>query len=147
MRHDDIDNNGYVNLSSVQKISLIQPKLNIPFINVLAMASRLKFSSGLTSSVTMFKGMLNFGALSGLTLLIEWQEGHKACKKTEWWDAGMVMCLSQGAPVNPDWFYLPGFIFLALAHPGSPGQSPRGPCMCVFVLNFDRIRVLVFVLT
>jgi len=32
-------------------------------------------------------------AFSALTLLVEWQEGHLACKKTEWWDAGMVICL------------------------------------------------------
>jgi len=25
------------------------------------------------------------------------------------------------APVNPDWFYLPGFTFLIPAHPGNPG--------------------------
>jgi len=31
------------------------------------------------------------------------------------------------APVNPDWFYLPGFTFLVPAHPGSPGQNSRGP--------------------
>jgi len=30
------------------------------------------------------------------------------------------------APVNPDWFYLPGFTLLVPAHPGSPGQNPRG---------------------
>ena len=29
-------------------------------------------------------------------------------------------------PVNPHWFYLPGFTFLVLAHPGSPGQSQGG---------------------
>jgi len=28
-------------------------------------------------------------------------------------------------PVNPDWFYLPGFTFLVLAPPGSPGQNPE----------------------
>jgi len=28
------------------------------------------------------------------------------------------------APLNTDWFNLPGFTFLVLAHPGSPGQSP-----------------------
>jgi len=27
------------------------------------------------------------------------------------------------APVNPDWFYVPGFTFLVPAHPGSPGQN------------------------
>jgi len=30
------------------------------------------------------------------------------------------------AAANPDWFYLPGFTFLVPAHPGSPGQNPRG---------------------
>ena len=30
------------------------------------------------------------------------------------------------APVNPDWFYLPGFTFVVPAHPGSPRQSPGG---------------------
>jgi len=29
------------------------------------------------------------------------------------------------APVNPDWFYLPGFAFLVLAYPGSPGHNPE----------------------
>jgi len=28
-----------------------------------------------------------------LTLLVGQQEGHPACKKTEWWGAGMVICL------------------------------------------------------
>jgi len=38
------------------------------------------------------------------------------------------------APVNPDLFYLPGFIFLVPAHPGGPGQGPEEPqncCVCV----------------
>jgi len=26
--------------------------------------------------------------------------GHLACKKTEWWDAGVVMCLEQGADLH-----------------------------------------------
>jgi len=58
-------------------------------------------------------------------LLLGQQEGHPACKKTEWWESGVVICLGQDAdlpspadttathylllaPVNPDWFYLPG---------------------------------------
>jgi len=83
------------------------------------------------------------GAFSALTLLVGRQEGHPACKKIEWWDAGVVVHLGQGsdfiwpswchchslslAPVNPDWFYLPGFTFLLPAHSGSPRQNPRGP--------------------
>jgi len=31
--------------------------------------------------------------ISDLTLLVGRQEGHLACKKTEWWGAGMVICL------------------------------------------------------
>jgi len=30
-------------------------------------------------------------------LLVGWQEGHPACKKTEWWGAGVVICVEQGA--------------------------------------------------
>jgi len=32
-------------------------------------------------------------AFSALTLLVGRQEGHPACKKTEWWSAGVVICL------------------------------------------------------
>jgi len=35
-----------------------------------------------------------------LTLLVGRQEGHPACKKTEWWGAGMVVCLEQGADLH-----------------------------------------------
>jgi len=75
-------------------------------------------------------------------LLVGRLEGHPACKKTKWWGAGMVICLVKVqicmwpswccchslslAPVNADWFYLPGFTFLVPAHPGSPGQKQRG---------------------
>jgi len=75
--------------------------------------------------------------------LVGWQEGHPACKKLSGemlaWLCIRVkvqICICPSwchchslslAKVNPDWFYLPGFIFLVLAHPGSPGQNPRGP--------------------
>jgi len=32
----------------------------------------------------------NCCAFSALTLLVGRQEGHPACKKTEWWDVGVV---------------------------------------------------------
>jgi len=35
-------------------------------------------------------------AFSALVLLVGWQEGHPACKKTEWWGTGMVICLERG---------------------------------------------------
>jgi len=28
------------------------------------------------------------------------QEGHPACKKIEWWGAGMVICLGRGADLH-----------------------------------------------
>jgi len=40
-------------------------------------------------------GLIN--CLQCLTLLVGRQEGHPACKKIEWWDAGVVMCLGQCA--------------------------------------------------
>ena len=39
-------------------------------------------------------------AFSALTLLVGWQEGHTACKKTEWCGAGMVICLQRGADLH-----------------------------------------------
>jgi len=39
-------------------------------------------------------------AFRALTLLVGSQEGHPACKKTEWWDAGVVICLEQGADLH-----------------------------------------------
>ena len=74
------------------------------------------------------------GAFSALTLLFGWQEGHPTCKKTEWWGAGVVICLEQGADLHvAQLMPLPltvscfskiqiGFTFLVPAHPGSPGQ-------------------------
>ena len=35
-------------------------------------------------------------AVSALTLLVGRQEGHPACKKTEWWGAGVVICPERG---------------------------------------------------
>jgi len=73
-------------------------------------------------------------AVSVLTLLVGWQEGHLACKKTEWWGAGMVICLERGAalrmarlmplPLTVSCFndIQIGFTFLVPAYLGSPGQ-------------------------
>jgi len=41
-----------------------------------------------------------FWAISALTLLVGRQEGHPACKKSEWWDAGVVICLGQGTDLH-----------------------------------------------
>jgi len=42
--------------------------------------------------------------------------------------ASFMLAVLSLAPVNPDWFYLPGFIFwyqlTPFFYPGNPGQSP-----------------------
>ena len=72
---------------------------------------------------------------SAVTLLVGRQEGHLACKKTEWWVAGMVICLERGADLHmAQLMLLPltvscfskiqiGFTVLVPAHLGSPGKG------------------------
>jgi len=71
-------------------------------------------------------------AFSALTLLVGRQEGHWPVKKTEWWGAGVVICLQRGVNLHMGQLMpLPltvscfskiqlGFAFLVPAHPGSP---------------------------
>jgi len=84
-------------------------------------------------------------AFSALTLLVGRQEGHLACKKTEWWGAGVVVCLERDANMHiAQLMPLPltvsclsrihiGFTFLVLAHPGSPDKGPLNGFVCVRV--------------
>ena len=85
-------------------------------------------------------------SFSVLTLLVGRQEGHLACKKTEWWGAGVVICLERGADLHMAQLVpLPltvscfskiqiGFTFLVLAHLGSPGQRAVKR-VCVWVMT------------
>jgi len=59
---------------------------------------------------------------SALTLLVGRQEGHPACKKTEWWGAGVWLFVCSEVQT--------GFTFLVPAHPGSPGQRVLNGCLC-----------------
>ena len=47
--------------------------------------------------VQSFTAHVAFGAVM---LLFGRQEGHPACKKTEWWGAGMVVCSERGADLH-----------------------------------------------
>ena len=78
---------------------------------------------------------------SALTLLVGQQEGHPVCKK-QWWCAGVVICLEQGADLHmAQLMPLPltvicfskveiDFTFLVPAHLCSPGQRAI-KCVCV----------------
>jgi len=92
--------------------------------------------------------MILFGSflkhcLSALMMLVGRQEGHPACKKTEWWGTGVVICLKQGAHLHmAQLIPLPltfpcfskiqiGFIFLAPADPDSPRKKAvKQVCVC-----------------
>jgi len=65
-------------------------------------------------------------------------------KKTEWWGAGMIICLERGAnlhmaqlmplPLTVSCFskILIGFTFLVPAHPSSPGKrAVKWVCVCI----------------
>ena len=91
---------------------------------------------------------------SALTLLVGQQEGHPACKKTEWCGAGVVICLEWDADLHmAQLMPLPltvscfseiqiAFTFMVPAHPGSPGKmAVKRVCvyMCV-----SALQVLIF---
>jgi len=85
--------------------------------------------------------ILVFCCFSAVTLLV----GHLACKNTEWWGAGVVICLERGADLHmAQLMPLPltvscfskiqiGFTFLVPAHLGSPGQRAiKRVCVAIF---------------
>ena len=87
---------------------------------------------------------LDWFSFSALTLLVGRQEGHPACKKTQWWGAGVVVSLEKGADLHmAQLMPLPltvscfskiqiGFTFLVPAHLGSPGKTAvKRVCVCV----------------
>ena len=90
-------------------------------------------------------------SFSALTLLVGRQEGHPACNETEWWGAGVVICLEQGADLHmaqlmplpltvscsskirivlPFWYRLTWVV---------PEKRPLNVCVCVC----DRVQVLI----
>ena len=88
-------------------------------------------------------------AFCALTLLVGRQAGHPAWKKLEWWGAGVVICLEQGADFHmAQLIPLPltvscfskiqiGFTFLVPAHPGSPRKRAVKRvrvCVCTLVV-------------
>ena len=77
------------------------------------------------------------------------RKGIRPVKKTEWWGAGVVICLEQGTylhmvqlmplPLTVSCFskIQIGFTFLVPAHPGSPGQrAVKRVCVCCYAVSF-----------
>jgi len=88
-------------------------------------------------------------AFSALTLLVGRQEGHPACKKTEWWGAGVVICLEWGTDLHtPGWCHCYSHYSLSLAPVKSrlvlpfwyrltrvvPDKEPLNGCVCVALI-------------
>jgi len=79
-------------------------------------------------------------AFSALTVLVGRQEGHPACKKTERWGAGVVICLEQGAelymaqlmplPLTVSCFSKIQIGFGTAAHLGSPEKRAVNKGVC-----------------
>ena len=76
------------------------------------------------------------------------RKGIRPVKKLEWWGAGMVICLEQGAdllmplPLTVSCFskIQIGFTFLVPAHSGSPGQrAVKRVCVCLCVLHANYL--------
>jgi len=54
----------------------------------------------LDGHMNFFKAFEQITAFIVLMLLVGQQKGHLACKKTEWWGVGVVICLGQGADLH-----------------------------------------------
>ena len=95
-----------------------------------------------------------------MTLLVGRQEGHPACKKTEWWGAGMVICLERGADLHMfQLMPLPltvscfskiqiGFAFLVPAHLGSHGKmAVKRVCVCLKIMTSSSFLYYIYSVT
>ena len=87
-------------------------------------------------------------AFSALTLLVERQEGHPACKETERWGAGMVICLERGADLHmaqlmPLPLTVSCFSKIQIGFYLSGDGSPGCVCVCACVRACVRVCVCV----
>jgi len=87
-------------------------------------------------------------AFSALTLLAWRQEGYPVCETLEWWGAGMVVCLEQGAVICiwSSWCHCHpiiscfikiqiGLTFLVPAYPGCPEIRGHWTGVSLYVLS------------
>ena len=115
-----------------RKVHLLDPRQSLRSVAFIYLPVCLSITSARTSGA--------------LTLLVGRQEGHPAGKKTEWWGAGVVICLERRADLHmAQLMLLPltvscfskiqiGSAFLVPAHPGSPGQrAVKRVCVCLSI--------------
>ena len=101
--------------------------------------------------LSMQCGSITFSALM---LLVGWQQEHLACKKLEWWGAGMVICLELGADcICPSWCHCHS-LSLALLKSRLvlpfwyrltrvvPEKGPLNECVCVCATWLNEKRRL-----
>jgi len=82
--------------SDERRRRLLLRTLHVAFV-VVVVASHLSVADGTSYSRRDSAGVIlfHFYAFSALTLLVGRQEGHPACKKSERWGAGVVICLER----------------------------------------------------
>jgi len=88
-------------------------------------------------------------------LLVGWQEGHPACKKTEWWGAGVIICLCKVQIfIWPSWCHCHSLSLASVksrlvpvpAHLSNPRQSLEDRKMDVCVSVLERCHVMQWVI-
>jgi len=91
-------------------------------------------------------------------LLVGQQEGHLACKKPEWWGAGVVICLERGADLYMSQLMpLPltvscfskiqiGFTFWYWLTWVVPEKRPLNGCVCVCCVDHMPVNEITFLI-
>jgi len=64
------------------------------------MENNVNVDVNVNAAYQFLNNLLPCNAFSALTLLVGRQEGHLACKKTEWRGAGVVICLERDADLH-----------------------------------------------
>jgi len=151
----------FVGVSSLSRLDLrhnLLPRLTATSLRGLTGLRHLRLDHNLIAQVGQSVSRGTFTpafcarqvAFGALTLLVGRQEGHPRPVKTEWWCAGVVVCLEQGADLHmAQLMPLPltvscfskiqiGFTFLVPAHLGSLGKRAVKrvcvrACVCVCV--------------
>jgi len=82
-------------------------------------------------------------AFSALTLLVGRQEGHPACKKTEQWGAGVVICLEQGADLQVAQLMPLPLTVSCFSNRKNPGARFTKYLTTILRLSYDNVKVTI----